>query len=75
MFLEAESKLAFTKLKVNLVLFMRRNVLVCGYWCFAENLYGKITGFVKNSKEEYGYYGSSIYSLPQHQAIYYLITL
>ena len=32
----------------------------CGYWCFAENQYRKVIGFAKNSKEGYGYYGSSL---------------
>ena len=50
----------FSKFEVNRVLFLRRNVLVSSHWCFAENRCRKITGFVKNSKEEYGYYGSSI---------------
>ena len=47
----------------------KRN-LVCGYWCFAENQYREITGFVKNLKEDYDYYGSNINSLLQHQVIY-----
>ena len=69
-FLEADSKLVFTKFKANWVLFLLRNLLVCGYWCFAENQFGKITGFVKNSEKEYGCYGSNPNSLPQHRAIY-----
>ena len=59
-----------TKVKVNWVLFLRQHVLVCGYWCCAENQYNKITGFLKNYKEEYVYYGFSINSLQKHQAIY-----
>ena len=60
----------FSKFEVNRVLFLRRNVLVSSHWCFTENRCWKITGFVKNSKEEYGYYGSSINFLPQHRVVY-----
>ena len=72
LFIEAESKFVqfCLKFKVNWVLFLRRNVLICGYWCCAENQYSKITAFDKNSKEEYGYCGFSINPLLQHQAIY-----
>ena len=70
LFLETGSKLVFTKFKVNRVLFLRRNVLVWGYWCCAENQHSKNTGFVKTSKEEYDYYGFNINSLPLDQSIY-----
>ena len=49
--LEAGSKLAHFWL----VLFLLRNVLLWGYWYCAANQYSKITGFVKNFKEEYSY--------------------
>ena len=76
LFLEAGSKFVqfYTKFKVIWVLFLRRNVLVCGDWYCSENQYSKSTVFVKNPKEEYGYYGFSINSLPQHQTIYKLMT-
>ena len=76
LFLEAGSKFVqfCTKFKVIWVLFLRRNVLICGDWYCSENQYSKSTVFVKNSKEEYGYYGFSINSLPQHQTIYKLMT-
>ena len=55
--LEAGSKLAqfCTKFKVKWVLFLCRNVLVCGYWNCTANQYSKITGFIKNFEEDYGY--------------------
>ena len=73
LFLEAESKLVqfCTKFKVKWVLFLRQNVPTCRCWhCAANHQYRKITTFIKNFKEQYGYF--SINSLPQNQTIYQL---
>ena len=64
LFLEAGSKF-YTKFKVKWVLFLRQNVLVCGYWYWPTNKYSKIRSFVKQFEEEYGYEGFSIKSLSQ----------
>ena len=54
--LESSNLVQFcTKFRVMWVLFLLRNMQVCGYWYPAAYQYSKVIGFVKNFKEVYGY--------------------
>ena len=56
LFLESSNLVQFcTKFRVMWVLFLLRNMQVCGYWYSAAYQYSKVIGFVKNFKEVYGY--------------------